>query len=165
MITLILVRHAKSSWKDAGLADRERPLNKRGKRDAPEMGERLASRKLKVDTIVSSPAKRALKTAREIAKKLDYPKDRIELDDRIYEAAPSELLQVVREWDDARKCVMMFGHNPGFTELANELGTEYIDNVPTCGVVELAFDVKSWKRVGKAKAAKMRFDYPKRVAE
>lgn len=165
MKKLILVRHAKSSWKDPELIDHERPLNKRGKRDAPVMGERLAKRKIAVDVIVSSTAKRALTTAREIAKKLDYPKDKIEQDKRIYESYPSELLEVIHGWDDSRECVMMFGHNPGFTELANQLGTDFIDNVPTCGVVELFFDVKSWKRVGKTKAAKMRFDYPKRVEE
>ena len=163
MKKLILVRHGKSSWKEPELADLDRPLNKRGKHDAPRMGRRLASRRLKPDRLVSSPAKRAVSTARRVAKEMGYPRKGIELEDRVYEASHRELLEVVKGWDDSLNVVMLFGHNPGFTDLANHLGSEFIENVPTCGIVELTFKIDSWELVGQEKAAEMDFDYPKRV--
>ena len=122
MRELIIVRHAKSSWKDAGLDDRERTLNKRGERDAPEMGARLARRPDRPDLIVSSPAVRALETARIIARKLEYPRKKIMVEDRLYGAGIVELLDVIRNADDSVTTLMLFGHNPGLTELANHLG-------------------------------------------
>src|SRR5688500_4533393 len=114
--TLVLVRHAKSSWKDASLPDRDRPLNRRGKRDAPEMGRRLAQLVGTPDLIVSSPAARALATARVFAEAVDYPVDGIREEERIYEAAPTEILDVIRDIDDDVDGVPLFGHNPGLTQ-------------------------------------------------
>jgi phosphohistidine phosphatase len=162
MKTLTLVRHAKSSWKEMTLSDRLRPLNKRGKADAPEMGERLARRGVKVDRMISSPAKRALKTARIMAEKLGYPREEIVEDERVYPGNPRALLSVIRSLDTKLKHVMLFGHNPGLTELANMLGAEDIDNVPTCGTVEMRFNINGWKEVGRVKGAKIFFDYPKK---
>ena len=100
MKTLFLIRHAKSSWDDTALADNDRPLNARGKRDAPKMGKRLAKRGVKPDLILSSPATRALKTAEIIAKKLDYRRKNIVVDDRLYAVEADQLLDVIRKLGD-----------------------------------------------------------------
>jgi phosphohistidine phosphatase len=158
---LILVRHAKSSWKDASLADRDRPLNKRGKRDAPEMGRRLAARGAAPDLIVSSPAARALATARIIAEAVGYPVDAIREDERLYLASPTELLEAIRDLDDGYDRVFLFGHNPGLTELVNELSEPAVDNVPTCGLVELRLAAERWADVSPDTVRRVSFDTPK----
>ena len=161
MKTLVLVRHAKSSWKDASLPDRERPLNRRGKRDAPEMGRRLADLGGVPDLILSSPATRAMETARIIAEKVGHPADAIRGDERIYEAGPAEILDVIRELDDALERVFLFGHNPGLTQLVNELSEPIVDNVPTCGVVELRLAIDRWADVARTTARRGAFLTPK----
>jgi phosphohistidine phosphatase len=161
MKTLILARHAKSSWKKP-LPDHLRPLNKRGKRDAPMMGERLAKREIKPDAIISSPATRALATAKTIAQEIGYPQDEIRVDERLHGASAFELLEIIQEMDDHLDCVMLFGHNPGLTDLANDLGCD-IGNIPTCGVVEMKFDIDSWATVGDVDPTHVDFDYPKNL--
>ncbi len=161
MKDLILVRHAKSSWKDPTLRDHERPLNKRGKRDAPEMGERLARRGYEPDLMVSSSAVRALKTARTIAGKLAYSRQSIAVEDRLYHAGVAELLQVIRGVDDSVDSLMLFGHNPGLTDLANHIGPREILNMPTCAVLHLRFEAESWAEVGKTTVDEVMYDYPK----
>jgi phosphohistidine phosphatase len=163
MKTLILVRHAKSSWEDRGLPDHERPLNARGQRDAPIMGERLADRGLEVDRIVSSSAIRALTTAEIIAEALGLSAHDIVVDDRLYLADPQTLLEVVDELEEYLDCVMMFGHNPGMTDLANMLAPRHFDYVPTCGVVELRYEIDAWADVGEVDPAGVSFDYPKKA--
>src|SRR5215510_15416674 len=112
MKTLFLVRHAKSSWKDRTLPDKERPLNDRGKRDAKEMGERLVQRDARPDLVLSSPARRALTTAKIIARELDYKPKNIVVDDRLYAVDADDLLDVIRKVGGESKRVMLFGHNP-----------------------------------------------------
>lgn len=167
MKELILVRHAKSSWRDPSLDDHSRPLNKRGKRDAPEMGERLARRGCNPDLLISSSADRALKTARTIAGKLGYPRERIQVEERIYHAGVAELLAAIRGVDESVETLMMFGHNPGFTQLANLLGPRDIFNMPTCAVLHLRFEIDDWAKMGQAAGGQaaggeVLYDYPKR---
>ncbi len=119
MKRLFLIRHAKSSWDDPALPDKDRPLGDRGRRDARKMGKRLAKRDVKPDLILSSPARRALKTARIIAKKLDYKLKDIVVDDRLYAGAVNDLLNVVHKLGDKLERVMLFGHNPELTEFAH----------------------------------------------
>jgi phosphohistidine phosphatase len=138
MKTLFLVRHAKSSWDDPALPDKDRPLNDRGKRDAPKMGERLAKRDVRPDLILSSPAMRALTTAQIIAKKLDYKRKDIVVDDRLYGVEPDDLLDVIHKLGDKLERVMLFGHNPELTELAHRLSSQ-ITHMPTCAVAEFTF--------------------------
>ena len=142
------------------MPDKDRPLNDRGKRDAPKMGERLAKRDAKPDLILSSPARRALKTAEILAKKLDYKRKDIVVDDRLYAVKADDLLDVIRKLGDKLERVMVFGHNPELTELAHRLSSE-ITHMPTCAVAEFTFDAKSWSNVGKDKPAKVAFEYPK----
>ena len=162
MKTLFLIRHAKSSWDDTALSDKDRPLGDRGKRDAPKMGKRLAKRHVKPDLILSSPALRALSTAEIIAKKLDYERKNIVVDDRVYAGEVDDLLNVIHKLGDKLKRVMLFGHNPELTELARRLSSE-ITHMPTCAVAEFTFDAKSWSNIGKAKLSKVALDYPKRL--
>src|SRR5271167_2257420 len=160
MKTLFLVRHAKSSRDDPALSDKERPLNDRGLRDAPRMGARLATQDVKPDLILSSPAVRAFATAQIIAKKLDYKVKDIVVDERLYAAAPDDLLEVIHELGDKPKRVMLFGHNPELAELAHRLSSKITD-MPTCAVAEFSFDTKSWSNVGKQEPAKVTHYYPK----
>jgi phosphohistidine phosphatase len=161
MKTLFLVRHAKSSWDDTTLPDKDRPLDDRGKRDAPKMGKRLAKRGVKPDLILSSPAMRAFTTAEIIARKLDYKRKDIVVDDRLYASAADELLNVIHRLDDELERVMLFGHNPEVTELAHRLSSE-IMHMPTCAVAKFTFSAKSWSGIGKTKLAKVALDYPKK---
>lgn len=161
MKTLYLIRHAKSSWDFPDLADEERPLNKRGKRDAPDMGQRLADKGLFPDLMLSSPANRALTTCEVIAETLGYPKEGIETDDRIYLANIHELLSVVRAIDNTWNTVCLFGHNPGFTDFANALTQSSIVNIPTCGVFACSFDVNQWKDIELGNGKRIFYDFPK----
>ena len=163
MKTLVLIRHAKSSWKDDSLADRDRPLKGRGKRDAPEMGRRLAARGGPPDLIVSSPAVRALKTAKLIAEVVGYPAKKIVEDERLYLANRAQILKVIRGIDNRFDWVFLFGHNPGLTDLVNTLTEDSIDNLPTCGVVEFRVDSDRWTDVGPGSVQRIDFDYPKQV--
>jgi len=142
------------------MPDRDRPLNDRGTRDAPKMGERLAKRDVKPDLILSSPARRALDTAEIIAKKLDYRRKDIVVDDRLYAVTADDLLAFIRGLGDKRERVMVFGHNPELTELAHRLSSK-ITHMPTCAVAEFTFDSKSWSNVGKDQPAKVALEYPR----
>jgi len=161
MKTLFLVRHAKSSRDDPSLADRNRPLDDRGRQDAPKMGKRLAKRDVKPDLVVSSPALRALTTAQLIAEEVGYKRKDIVVDDRLYASSPDDLLAVIRELDRKLDRVMLVGHNPEFTDLAHRLSSEIID-MPTSAVAEISFDTKAWSDVGEIEPARAMLDYPKR---
>lgn len=165
MKRLTLVRHAKSGHKDASLPDFERPLSRRGKEDAPEMGRRLAAREDPPDAVVTSPAKRARKTAEKVARALGYPEDAIQEDSRVYDAGVGTLIGVLRDFDDAWDHVLLVGHNPGFTELANLLGGLSIENVPTCGVVCLDLAETTWRRVAEGAGSLVFYDSPKQAAD
>jgi phosphohistidine phosphatase len=145
MKNLLLIRHAKSCWDDPSLSDRERPLNKRGKRDAPGLGKLLKERGLHPDLILSSPAKRALKTAKLIAEELGYPKKQIEVREDIYGQGLDALVELIGELDDGLKKVFLIGHNPELTDLANRLSGAGIHSVPTCGIVSVEFSSPSWR--------------------
>ena len=163
MKTLTLVRHAKSSWNHPGLADFERPLNKRGKRDAPRMGNRLAAQHIRPQIIVSSPAVRALTTAKVIASAVGYQAAEIITDERIFHAYSLQLLEVIRDFDASLHHVMLIGHNPGLTDLVEQLAQAGISNIPTCGIVMLGFSVDRWRDVSNGAGEILLFDYPKNI--
>ena len=166
MKTIILVRHAKSSWKDPSLNDFDRPLNKRGKKNAPLMGKELKKRQIMPDLILSSPAKRAKKTALAIAKAIDYPKKKIKYNDDMYHSSASYLLEMVRNQDDKYETIMLFGHNPDFNDLADMLLKKNpVYNIPTTGVYCISFEVDSWKKVREGEGEAVFFDYPKRYKD
>jgi phosphohistidine phosphatase len=159
--TLILVRHAKSSWSDRTLPDIERPLNERGKRAARQLGRRLAERAVCPALIVSSPAQRALRTARLLARRLGYSRENIVIETRLYTHPVSALLRVVQALNDKHARVMLIGHNPQLTELAGRFCAR-IARMPTCAAATLTFDVGSWADVKRQSLAHMEFDCPKR---
>jgi len=161
MKTLFLVRHAKASHDDPSLPDRERPLEDRGRHDAPEMGKRLADRKVKPDLLVSSPALRALTTAQLMADELGYERKDIMVDERLYASSADSLLAVVRELDKSLGSVMLFGHNPEFTDLAHRLSAE-ITNMPTCAVAKFRFDTQTCEDVGEITPAKVSLNSPRK---
>ncbi|MBD3307013.1 histidine phosphatase family protein [candidate division KSB3 bacterium] len=162
MKRLYLIRHAKSSWKDQSLADFDRPLNKRGKRDAPFMGQRLASYQVTPDLLMSSPAKRALTTAKTIAEEIGYPPTAIVTEPSIYGAGAASLLTVIQAIKDAAHEVMLVGHNPGLTTLAESLTNTMVDNIPTCGIFCVDLPVESWTEVTEGIGTVVFFDYPKK---
>jgi len=161
MKRIVFVRHAKSSWTDETLNDMERPLNERGKVDAPLMADKMRSMGLVPDALVSSPARRARKTAQKFAKVYRFEPEII-LDDRIYEADEEMLMNVIRDFPPQAETVFVFGHNPGFTWFVNGLCNVRIDNIPTCGcaVVELASD--TWKNTSNDNNKLIAFEYPKK---
>ena len=160
MKTLYLVRHAKSNRDDPTLPDRERPLNDRGREDAPKAGKRLARRGAKPELIVSSPAVRALTTAQLIADEVGYERRKILADDSLYGSNATDLLAFVRGLGKELDHVMLVGHNPEFTELAHRL-SKSIEDMPTCAVAEFRFDASSWSEVGDVAPEKVTFDTPK----
>lgn len=165
MRTLLLVRHAKSSWDDPALSDKERPLNKRGKDDAPKMGKLLKKRDFQPDLIVSSPAKRAYSTAKRIAKELDYRKNNIETDEALYMADTEDFISVIKNIDDNIYNLMLFSHNFGITYFANLISGSEIDNIPTCGLVRIDFEIESWKQITATKGKLIYFEYPKKYPD
>lgn len=165
MKTLFLVRHAKSSWDDPSLRDFDRPLNARGKKDAPKMGKRLRKKNVLPNLIISSPAKRARSTAKRIARELGYDISGIQLEESLYHAEPETIAHVIAQLPDAIQTVMVVGHNPGLTDFANQYIQVRIDNIPTCGVVAAQFAIQSWKDITQAKGKLKFFDYPKQVDE
>jgi phosphohistidine phosphatase len=164
MKTLYLVRHAKSSWKYPNLDDFERPLNKRGRKNAPFTGEILKELKVSPDLIISSPANRAAMTARIIAAKIDYPLENIRYSETIYDFSESALIHVVKQIDDAVNKAMIVGHNPATNGLANYIGDQPISNIPTAGVFCVDIDISSWAKISEHCGKVRFFEYPKKHA-
>jgi len=166
MKTLYLVRHAKSSWTDSSLADHERPLNKRGQRDAPAMGQRLAGRKIKIDTIWSSTALRAVQTAELLAPPLKVSRKLIEQHDRLYTSSIEDLFSEITTCSDKIKALLVIGHNPVITEFTDLLidhnHASDITQIPTCGIVALEFQCPSWQQIEYDSGRLLFFDYPKK---
>jgi phosphohistidine phosphatase len=162
MKVVYLVRHAKSSWEEADLDDINRPLNGRGKKDAPEMGQRLRKQGIKPDLMISSPAKRAFTTARKIAEEIQYSEESIMTEDGFYHGDSNSMLSRIKIIPDEVNRVMLFGHNPTLTEFANALCGISIYNIPTCGIVAIELEINSWKMADNRKGKLVFFDYPKK---
>ncbi len=162
MKTLYLIRHAKSSWKDLNAPDHKRKLNERGKRDAPFMGELLHKKGVQPDIIVSSYAVRALTTAKIIAKAVGYAESDIDVRQEVYLASFQTLMNIVRHLNNKANIAFLFGHNPDFTAFANTFSDEYIPNVPTCGIVEIRFDVQQWSDITSDNGQVISFEFPKK---
>jgi phosphohistidine phosphatase len=162
MKILYLLRHAKSSWDNPDLDDFDRPLNKRGEKDAPKMGKRLKKREVVPDIFLSSPAARAIATAKMIAQAIDFPLSNIQSSETLYHATEESLLHILRSIPEKADVVIITGHNPGLTNFANLLQDELIDNVPTAGIAAIRFKVRSWNDVQSKSGKLIFFDYPKK---
>jgi phosphohistidine phosphatase len=165
MKTLYLIRHAKSDWNNPLLSDFDRPLNKRGKKDAPFMGSVLAKAHIHPDLILSSPAVRAQMTAIEIAKKIGYDSDSILYHEALYAASCDQIQRVVKSVSSTQKTVFLIGHNPGLTEFAQYISGHSIENIPTCGIVCVTLKEDDWSSIGKNSTQFISFDYPKKHNE
>lgn len=163
MKKLFVVRHAKSSWDYPELSDFDRPLNKRGKNNAPEMGKRLALKGVLPELLISSPAKRAAATAKRIALEIGYNVNDIKKEPLFYHGSRKDIVSVIRSVEDDVNTLMIFGHNPDLTSLVNRLSGSDIYNIPTCGVAEIDFDISSWKNIEEFSGSLSSFDYPKRL--
>jgi phosphohistidine phosphatase len=161
MKILTLVRHAKSSWNHPDLTDRQRPLNARGERDAPDMGQRIVAHGIRPSLIITSPAIRAWTTARIIASEIGYPTEFLQREDPLYLASLDDLLGAVVAQDVGFNSLMVVGHNPGLTEFANFLVPGLTNNLPTAGVVSVGIERDDWNLYQQAKAELLVFDYPK----
>ena len=162
MKTLTIFRHAKSSWDFPDLTDHDRPLNKRGKRDAPIMGERLKESGIRPSLIVSSPAVRAWKTARTVAKQIGYPVEFLQREPGLYHAGVNKLLDIIAVQDDGFNNIVIVGHNPGLTDLANELVPGLTSNLPTAGFIAIRIDTDDWDLRTRESADLLVYDYPKK---
>lgn len=165
MRTLYLTRHAKSSWADPGMDDFHRPLNERGERDAPFMARVFKERGEPVDRLVSSPAVRAITTARSFAGALGVPDDRIQQERGIYQAPAEALLHLVNRLPDEWHRVMLFGHNPGFSDLAAHLSDATIGDLPTCATVRIDLPIDQWAEASMGLGTLVWEDFPKRHSE
>ncbi len=161
MKTLILVRHAKSSWDSEGLTDKERPLNERGKADAPEMAKRLKKRIPAIDLFVSSDAKRAKKTGKYFAEEYGVAKEAIQIEPTLYEDVTSAYEKVITSIPDEYNTIAFFAHSPTITDYANSLTNLHTDNIPTCGVFAVQSAVTTWKEFLNAEKVFLFYDYPK----
>lgn len=162
MLYLTLIRHAKSSWADAGMDDFDRPLNERGLKNAPEMGQRLKKIKWLPDVMLASPAARTTATAKAIAAAVGYNPDDIVFDRKLYAAPAKQMLATTLFYAKGRKHVAVVAHNPGTSQLASSLSGEDLGQVPTCAVVRLQFDVNDWDELAAGSGKLLDFDYPKR---
>lgn len=165
MRRLTLVRHAKSAWDDPGLADFDRPLNARGQRDAPVMAQRLAALPRPPERLVSSPAVRALSTARVFAAALGVAESEVALEPAIYDASVGALMQVVRRLNPDLRHVLLFGHNPGFSQLARRLATCPFEEIPTCAIVSLELSIDAWTEADSGCGRLAYYLYPKDGAD
>jgi phosphohistidine phosphatase len=148
MKEVIFIRHAKSDWDNPRLRDIERPLSERGVRDAPIMANKLKILINSVDLMISSPAVRALQTASYFAQIYNYAQENIEIYESLYEAYTDDIIEVVKSIDSNNiNQVLFFGHNPGYTHLANMFSSISIENVPTCGIFKLNADVQKWREI------------------
>lgn len=161
MKTLYLVRHSKAEKTFTDITDFDRPLNNRGVNDAGIMGKLMKERGISPDLFVTSPAIRALSTAFIFAREMQYDWDKIVIREAIYEASTNGLLKVIQQLPDDAGTIMLFGHNPAFTDAANELTGGTIDNVPTSGIVCMDFEVQGWKEIAPGAGKLRSFDSPK----
>jgi phosphohistidine phosphatase len=150
------MRHAKSSW-EYEVSDRDRPLKERGIQDASLVSEALHGLNLQVDASFSSPANRALHTAMIALKNLSFPLHKFQISNDLYDFSGESVLQFIKELNNDLNCVFIFGHNHAFTEIANSLGNQFIENVPTAGFVQLNFDTENWKAIRKGVTEKILF--------
>ncbi len=162
MKQLILVRHAKSDWGDEGLKDIDRPLSPHGNADAYTMSEWYTKKHKLPDAIISSDATRALSTAMVFARSMNFPTNDIIVLQQVYESTAKTLKDVVIQIDNSHESAMIFCHNPGVTNLVNELTDDlFFEELPTCAIVALEFDVKNWKEVSEKKGKILFNQFPK----
>ncbi|MEK6805260.1 MAG: histidine phosphatase family protein [Pseudomonadota bacterium] len=165
MKIVTLIRHAKSSWDYSQLTDFERPLNERGRRDAPLMAQRLKRAGLRPELLLSSPALRAISTARLFAEAFDVAAGKVAVESKLYDASPATILKVIQSLDDRYGEVWLFGHNPGISETAQRLAECPFDDVPTCACVRIELKAKLWSEISMDCGKLLFYSYPKQESD
>lgn len=160
MKTLYLIRHAKASWEQVELTDFERPLTELGERHAHNIGQELKQQKIKPDLIISSPAVRALTTAKIIAEELGYPEEKITTAQLIYTGGVEELMEIIKAIKPSYKKVLFFGHNPSLTWLLHFLCEDAKMNIPTCGTIGIELGMRDWEHLTEAEGRVITFLHP-----
>jgi phosphohistidine phosphatase len=163
MKTLYLIRHAKSSWDFPQLVDDERPLTEKGIKRTKKLGDYLVNNEILPEIFISSHANRAFHTAQIIAKKIGFPEKNIIIERSIYSAGIDNIFSVIFGITDNYNSVMLFGHNPAFTNLANYFFENKIDNLPTSGYVCIEFDTENWNEITNSKIIKTTVIFPKEI--
>jgi phosphohistidine phosphatase len=161
MKTLTLFRHAKSSWAEPGLSDHDRPLNERGEHDAPLMARCLIDAGIRPSLMLSSTALRAWTTARLVAREIGYPAEFLQRDPQLYLATRKSILEVVARQEIGFNNIVLFGHNPGLTDLAGFLVPGIMDNIPTCSFFSVNIDIDNWDIDSSSAIELIAYDYPK----
>lgn len=161
MKTIYFIRHAKSSWEFSELKDFDRPLNPRGLRDGPFMAKLLKGKGVEPDLLISSTAKRAFATATFFIEAFKLPETKIRKEKKVYEAFSDDILNIIYNLEEDISTVLLFGHNPAMTNLANTFSNDYIPNVPTCGIVEVSSTAETWKAFSRSNTELTNFYYPK----
>ena len=159
MKTLLLVRHAKSSWSQPNLTDFDRPLNERGKREAPEIATILREMDTAFEMCLLSPAQRTRETASAFLPQLPW-NPQVHHDEKLYLADVHQLMSIIGKQSDTISSLCLVGHNPGLTELANYLTEAFIDNIPTSGVVRIGLHGQSWKEACRGTGSLLEFKRP-----
>ena len=167
MKTVFFIRHAKSSWEFLRLDDFDRPLNSRGKNDAPIMSDKLSdflsNQNLVIDFVLSSPAKRARETAHFFIERLKIEETKTRWENKLYESSSMQILLLLSSLVDHMSTIILFGHNDEFTVAVNQLSNRaFTENIPTCGIVGLRFEIDSWKEIKEGTADLIYYDYPKK---
>lgn len=165
MKTLILLRHAKSSWEDPQVSDRDRALNNRGRRDAPRMAQRLALHYPTIDCVLCSSARRCKETVEVFLNAVRIDWNRVNIADELYLAGPDHIVRSLQRLPEEVDKVLYVGHNPGVTLVANKLANLNISNVPTCGMVVLQFERSDWADLNYGIGEMLTFEYPKMLPE
>jgi len=160
MKTVLLVRHAKSSWDNTTLKDFDRTLNSRGLRDAPAMAKRLLDKKVAIDGFISSPAVRAITTCTIFANAYGKEDSIITYKD-LYNAPPTVFSKVIKATSNKLNNIAIFAHNPGITDFANSLTGTHVDDMPTCAIFAVQANIGSWEDFDHADKTFLFFDYPK----
>lgn len=164
MKRILVIRHAKSSWDDPAQSDFDRPLNERGKHDAPQMAQRLLAKSIDIDAFISSPAKRARKTAALFAAEYNYDKEKIILIPELYHASPANFFEAIAQASANANTIALFSHNPGITEFVNMLTEVRIDDMPTCAIFGAQVAIQNWADFKEAPKTFWFFDYPKSLS-
>ncbi len=163
--TLTLLRHAKSSWDHPGLSDHDRPLNDRGERDAPEMGRRLKARGIRPSLLIASTAKRTTQTAKLVAAAIGFPSEFIQRERDLYHASADQIMRVVCSQDPTFQHILVIGHNPGISDLANRLSDRLTGDMPTGAMITIEADVDDWAGFDFAARKVIGYDYPKNAGD
>ncbi len=161
MKRLILIRHSKSSWKDLSLTDFNRPLNRRGKSDGPLMADYLKNKIGKIDYLHSSSSVRTFETSKYFINQIQFLK--IEYDDSLYHCSSSSILKMIMNYSEDYQSAMIIAHNPGLTNLINNIIDISLDNLPTTGIAKINFDCAEWRDVSSKNSNLIDLKFPKQL--